>query len=921
VARPVLNLLSTLLRWTLWLGLAAALAFQLRILTHGGLRVPAVAETYLNRQLAAEGLVFHAEAIWLDPRGRILLRAPRAALASPGDPDPPAFASARAIALQIRRRALLAGRVELLRAEITGLSLTLPPVRSPSGASQTLLDGGEFRLARASGADTWRVGQASARVLAIPTSFSGELPPFQPDASRPRKSAETHVRLGLRLAADASRRIAALPLESVRRLDIRLAPDRLIATAEIPSLLVPDHPALPAAVVGASLADVRLAVAVAFGDPGKDELRIDAGALAAATIRSGPLSLRLRRDESLNLFADLAASGIRKTDTHLPPVPLVAALAHYPADARLAGELSLLVADAPWGLSLDGYPGARSGSVSAQGALTPALLELVRPFLPEKARPILSLSDPVDLDLSADFVPGGRPVLVLARASAGRAVARDVRFDRAGAVLRYEPAAGRLRADELLLVQDDSRATGSYEMDTKTLAFRFLLGGRLRPMGIEGWFSGWWDNLWANFAFGAAPPDAEVDIQGVWRDPPRTTVFVGASSGPMKLRELPLDTLATRLFIADGLVDDLGFRAARGDRLAEGRFARRTLPGNGPWQSIAFDVRADFPAEALPALFGEQGRSIIAPVQLDAAPVIHLVGETFGPGAADRAGQQRYTLDLSTDAPLRYAGFPLDHLAVRLENQNGDIRLENLRAGVADGVASGRAALSGPADSRWLAVDIDLADAGLDLAIARWREFQTARDPAAPNLTPDKPLGGKLSLHLAANGPAGDPRKFSGTGAARITDANLASIRLLGKFSELLSGLGIGLATLKLTDTNARFTLEQHRLVFAPLELSGPSALIEAEGAYRLSDGALDFTARVRPFEKREGIIGSTADFVLTPLSGALEVELAGTLDQPDWAFAYGPTRLFRRMTGSRPKTAPPAEPASESPRPGPPSP
>ncbi len=468
----------------------------------------------------------------------------------------------------------------------------------------------------------------------------------------------------------------------------------------------------------------------------------------------------------------------------------------------------------------------------------------------------------------------------------------------------------------MLLVQDDSRADGSYEMDTNTLAFRFLLGGRLRPVGINGWFRQWWPNFWAGFAFGSAPPDAEVDIQGVWREPYRTTVYVAASSGPMTLREQAFDTLDIRLFIADGLIDAIGFRATHTDHLAEGRFARRTLPANGPWRSIAFDIRADFPAAALPALFGEQGRAIVAPFSLDVAPVIHLVGETFGPGDTDRAGQQRYTLDLTTDAPLRYGGFPLDHLAVRLERHDQEIRLENLRAGVAHGLATGRAVLSGPADDRWLALDLALADADLDLTIARWREFQTARDPEAKNATPEKPLGGKLALRLAANGPADQALNFSGVGDARITEANLASIRLLGRFSELLSGLGIGLTTLKLTDTDARFNLAQDRLVFAPLKLSGPSALIEAEGTYRLPDGALDFSARVRPFEKREGILGTTVGFVLSPLSGALEVELEGTLEQPEWTFAYGPTQLFRRITGSRTKATPSAGSGPESPRP-----
>ena len=55
-------------------------------------------------------------------------------------------------------------------------------------------------------------------------------------------------------------------------------------------------------------------------------------------------------------------------------------------------------------------------------------------------------------------------------------------------------------------------------------------------------------------------------------------------------------------------------------------------------------------------------------------------------------------------------------------------------------------------------------------------------------------------------------------------------------------------------------------------------------------------------------------DFVLTPLSNVLEVELGGTLEEPDWTFTYGPTRLLRRITGSKPKTPPSSSQPSPAP-------
>ncbi len=915
-SRPARSLARRLARWTLQATLVGALLFQFRILADGGFRLPDFARAELDRLAAAEGLTFSADDIWLDPSGRVLVLRPRLGLA---DQDAP-FASARAVGLQLRRRDLLSGVVRIDSVEVTDLSLALPPAASPTAAAQPLLEAGEFRLTPQPGSPVWRVDQASARLLGVPAAFTGTLPALARERAARRPPAEI-VRDTLHQAANVYRHVANLPLADLRVLRVDLAPEELALNAEIARLETPAHPALPPSLVGAAFEQVRLRLTLPFSAPlrarpGEAELR-----LLAARIESPPgLALRgedvaLRLTPGPVLAADLAVARLEKTDRALPPVPLVVAARFSAKDQALEVELSTRLADTPWHARFAGSPTDKAGRLAAQGALSPALLDQIRPFLPPKARPVLELTDPVALDLSAELAPGGRPARVVARAAAGRAVAGKVRFDRAGAVLLYEPAARLLRADELLLVQDDSHAEGSYEMDTDTLAFRFLLGGRLRPMAIEGWFSGWWDRFWANFAFGETPPAAEVDIQGVWRRPESTTVYVGAASGPMRLREQDLDTLHTRVRVGWGSFDILGFRATQGPFVAAGGFSRLLGPDGAAWSRMRFDVRSDFPADTLPRIFPQEGPALIAPFTLRAAPRIHLVGETFGPASAT-PGAQRYDLELATFAPLTYSGFPLDHLSLRLERRDSDLLLHEIRAGFAGGLATGEARLSGPDRDRWLAFDLALADADLDLAQVRWKEFQASR-PArlapptptptkapAPGPAPDaateakenKPLGGRIDLSFAATGPLDDPLAYSGRGEAKIRGADLARIRLMGPFSSLLGELGLGFTTVRLTEADARLGLERERLVFDELRLTGPSALIEARGVYTLPEGALDFKAKVRPFEQRAGLLGSTADLVFSPLTHALEVELDGTLEAPTWTFSYGPTKLFRRL-------------------------
>ncbi len=909
-----------LLLWALWLLLAGTLIFQIRILRDGGLRVPRPVLQMLDRRLAGEGLTLAVGDVWLDPRGRVLVRDARLGLVGQTD----AFASAETLSLQLRRRELLQRRIIPTALEISGLRLALPAPLSPSGVAEALLTGGEFRLARAHDAESWALTQASARVLGVPTSFTGAPPAVAPGSAQTPPAAEI-VRAALVRAAGIYHSLAALPLDSIRALRVDLGTESLTVAAELPSLIAPAHPALPQALIGTTLEQVHLAFTLPLADGHEAaesaEIRLQAERFAAPdalALVGSQLSLRARAVGPAVYAAELAVARLEKTDRALPPVPLIATVRYSrdPAAPRVEAEVSTRLADAPWSVELEGDPAARSGTVGANGAITPALLDIARPFIPAKARTRFTIGDPIDLAATATLGPGGHPDRATLRFTTGRASAHDVAWDRANADIVYDAVSRRVIADPARMILADCGASGTYEMDVDTLAYRFLLAGSLRPMLIEGWFTEWWDHLWENFTFGARAPEAEIDIHGVWGQPDRSDVFIGVHSGPMSLRALPVDSLDTRIRTHDHRVEVHGFRAVADGHSATGTFTRVYNPVIDSWARMAFDIRSDLPVASIPLVFPVEGPALVEPLALTAPPDIHLVGELFGPGQPEKNNRQDYVLDVVATAPLRYRGFPLDHLALRVERRDRELLLEDIRAGFAGGLATGRATLSGPEEDRLIALDVRLADSGLDLAITRWREFQASR-PAPPAAEPpaaklhaetekNRPLGGTLALSLEATGPLDDPLGLSGHGEGEVVGADLARIRLLGGFSSLLSEIGIGLGTVRLTDARAGFDLDRNRLAFGSLRLTGPSALVEAKGDYLLDAGTLAFNARVHPFEQRSGLLSSTAGFVLSPLTNVLEVELTGTLEEPGWTFTYGPTRLFRRMIGGdRARSAP----------------
>jgi hypothetical protein len=911
--------------------------------------MPAFMVRELESRLATRGLRLSASEIFFDPSGRLSLSNVRLGLPKDSSPD----IAADGISLDLRRLDLLGGDVNPRRLEVTGLRLTLPGRCSPSGADQFVLTAGDFILTRPDDRKPWSLDSASARVFGVATTLHGRIavPVFTAAGQAPVDlfaELATSLESFLGRVADVAKKINAVPLTALAGIDLDVSPERLTFSTDIPSLEFNGVSGLPSVLAGAGIDEARLIASVPLSpalapDLSALSLRVTATQLtfpslsaAAGPVEAQGIDLAVLIDAKdlpdVSTTAKLSIHCINAADTGMPPAPLVLKVFWQSLGDRLNAELLTRLADSPWQFRALGGPVARSGSITAKGDLTPTLLEVIKPRLPSKTRGILSLTDPIQLDLGAEFDTGGKLHRAIARFEAGSAVAHEVSFTRAGghAVLEGD----RLLVDELFLFQGENAATGSYEMNIDTLAYRFLLGGRLRPMSIEGWFTEWWDHLWVNFDFKTAPPIATSDIAGIWGQPDITTVFASADTTGVRVRDLSLDSLAVRVWVHGHSTDILGFQATQGNARAEGKVLRVFDPVADAWQRMEFDVHSNLPPEAIPQLFGEEGREITAPMRFSEPPSLHLEGKVFGPAAGTDAGYQRYTLDLVAGAPFHFHDFPLDRLAVRIERTNSELALHDIRAGFADGDLTGEAIVSGPSDARWLAFDAKLAKAPADTVLARWHEFQATRPgpPATtappPAATPAKPLGGRLDLTLTATGPLDDPLSFSGKGTAQITGADLARIRLLGLFSELLNGLGLGFSTLKLSEADARFNLDRNTLAFERLFLSGSASPVEARGTYTMPDGNLAFTARVIPFEQR-GLLGNTAGLVLSPFASALEVDLGGTLDKPTWNFAYGPRKLLRRITQQftptaselKPAPAPSGVRSDESPRQSSPSP
>jgi hypothetical protein len=883
--------------WSVWLLLLLALAGQIHLLSSRRVPVPEPLRRVIQQQLAARGLRLDFNHGRMDFAGRFTFENLRVGPTSDPRLD---FASARTAYVRFDPWQLVLGRLPLREARIDGVEIP----------------GLDARFDVSAGLDerTVTLSYLSGYIGKLPVQARGliRLPGVRPAPGSGRPAP-----LGDRLAAAwpgllARARASAAWLAAAENPSLHLHfRERSFDVAAFADAL--DLPALPAT---ARAVRATATLPVAFDPPAR--IRVN-GSIDALDLPLGfsAQNLVFTLDASPGLDSarlDLQLASARWREITAGPV---AATVRRTGPRDAAADLSVRLAGGDW--RVQPSVAGDTARVLLDGFVDDAALAFAGGLVRRDLAALLDPDQAAPLHVDAVFGRGFALQNVTGTLRSGSVRVGRAQLDETGAEFTYDGA--RVVADALVLRQGASLARGSYEMDTRTLDFRFLLSGGLRPMGISGWFYSWWTDFWKDFDFSSSVPAADVDVQGRWGDPAQTRVFVRADNGPTGLKGVAFDAVSTRLFLRPHWFDIRHFAVARTDGEARGRFARALVPGSNTWTHMEFSVASTLPLPVISELFPGESTELLAPYAFLTPPSLQIDGRVDS--AASASGKhESIDIALRSTGPMTYHGFPLSDLVFDARLRDDRIDLPTLAVTFARGRATGDARLSGGAGQRRLAFDVALADANLGQVIQAVAQLSP---PAAPvsekaaesaRLRQQRLEGGRLDFSLKADGLYADIHSFNGAGRASVTDAELGQLNLFGPLSAALRGTALNLGSFSLTTVEAPFTLAGERVQFDDLRVTGPSALLLAKGRYGLRGGALDFTTRIHPFEENTSLFGSAASFVLTPFSKVFEVRLAGTLSEPSWIFSYGPSRLLNSLTGNNPPApatpeTPPADPST----------
>ncbi len=897
--------------WSAWIALLFTLGVQIYVLAAQQLTLPAFVTRQLAANVAAYGLKVDFGRTQFDPLGRILLENVRLSPLSVNEP----IVTVRSAFLKLDPWDLLMREVDLDEVELVGVDLLVPAMFSPTGTGSTLVKDLHATLRPRPEQREWEIVGLDGRVGPLAVGVRGAL------ALAPAGGAVDLRQLGpnyLRFArtiAPVLSRLEGLALTQPQ-LELALTPDPA-SIARVALHFTAGATTFPAGTAGlpADLKVGRLEASTSFPlrTTGSSPLEIvtHLGDLTLADqAQAHRVTARVQGNLNRNpvLFTpdtiELSAGRIEARGFTVAPVSL---RLQSGLDRKLAFETTVLLAGSVWNANGLIDPADRSGTIAAAGRLPWKLLDQVGTQGGIRLIDQLQYDDAPWVEAVARLGSGGRPQSVEGAFAAGPVIARSVPLE--GASARFAWAGTKVRVSDIILRTPGSLARGSYEMDTKSLAFRFLLDGTLRPADIDGWFRDWWSRFWTSFDFSASPPRAGVEVAGRWGVPLETTVFVAAQGEKAGLRGVMLDRVRTQLFVRPGYVDVLDFQAGIGEHTARGRFLRIAKPGTGDLRELEFDVTSDLTLADAAQLAGPGIVKAVAPFTFEHPPRMKVSGRIEGPGSP--VGEhQRIAIEAHSQGAATFYDFPLRDLRFTARVDDDDVVVDDITSVFAGGDLRGHATLQALSGEQRLGFDAVLTGAELGRSIQTVEDYSAARagrPPSPQSRFQQKIAPGRLDLALSAEGTARDIFSFHGAGNAQISGAELGEINMLGILSSLLRRTLLNFSTLQLDAARANFALQGRKLAFSEVKLTGPRAALDAQGDYYLDTKAVDFTTKVHPFEESRGLIGSAVGAVLAPFSQVLEVKLTGQLADPDWAFVLGPTNLLRSILGTEPDASKPA--------------
>ncbi|WOO40677.1 AsmA-like C-terminal region-containing protein [Rubellicoccus peritrichatus] len=487
---------------------------------------------------------------------------------------------------------------------------------------------------------------------------------------------------------------------------------------------------------------------------------------------------------------------------------------------------------------------------------------------------------------------------------------------------------GKVELDKITIATKDYTVKGQYWQNLKTNDYRFLIRGHVNPMDISFIVDeAWWDELWKRFDLTGGLPQANMDIRGRYGDNANHKWMYGWAQIPAcTFSGAAVDSASTYLYQIPTTLNLMQLEINDGTRSTLADLQWRYIIKGKDRVSLAFTAHSTMPLKKVAAMIGPEAEPYESLFTSETPPTVKAAGVIYGEDSPLN-GEMFLNIDANFPKQTVFEEITFDRVAFDVFRDSKAVQLNNIDAGIADGILTGTANLNTPEKGEQLLdLDLTIKDAKLLGMFTVIPQLAKVRDGAetddkeedkgnkeksdSKEKSPEEKYAGIIDIDFKGSGQPGETVTFKGSGDIDLRKAHLGELHLFGGLSRLLGNMGIGFGTVDFTKLKAKYSLRNGTIYVPDVAVSGATAQIDANGYYNTQKDFLDFVLTLNPVGAIDTPVVSQVLTVLKPLTNTVEVKLTGTLEDPEWKTSFG---LLRIVTGQDKVTDPDAQKGAEN--------
>ncbi|MBT3667003.1 MAG: hypothetical protein HN548_05940 [Opitutae bacterium] len=443
-----------------------------------------------------------------------------------------------------------------------------------------------------------------------------------------------------------------------------------------------------------------------------------------------------------------------------------------------------------------------------------------------------------------------------------------------------------LNLNNIDCIMGDSRVHGTYSQDWNPYNYEFILNGDLMPTNINNWFGNWWSRIWHDFKFNKNNiPHGDFVISGNWKQNSEN-ITVGIINGiNFHYKGFFIDNTDVLLSVGNNTtsLDTYNLDHSSG-RLSGAISIHENSEDDSKY--LDYFLKGTLPLNDCKLAFGPTIESYLNDFNLSAVSInsngnIPIIDNDYN--ATQTGGN--FKIDLFTEQNGTWNDVKFTGFKGQISSDFNKTKLKFPSIGFSDGVLSFNLSINKP--ENLISVNFELIKANIMKVYTSFLNFQNANNLEIINANDFNFISekGVIDFQLNASGYSSDFTGYKGTGKITAYDKELSKLQLLGFLSKGLSEIPIPFptGTLNFNKIDGLFELENDKIQFDKIILSGLLSKIENRGTFNFINGELNIISKIQLIGNLPiPLIKQLAQFA-DPFSSLAEIKITGPWMNPEW--------------------------------------